>query len=571
MTSVMKCLHERTIWQVAAILVLSAGPALQAQELRSSLPGVFSEVLDVRVVNLEVVVTDSDGVPIFGLGPDAFELEIDGEVVPIEYFSEVRAGVAGTDKVDASVVPGLPSLVAGEPVGTSYLVFIDDFFSIARDRDQVLEALKSDLPLMGPEDRMAIVAFNGTELDMITTWSQSVPALERALEAALERPAFGLQRLAEQRQFNYDRTLSALSSIRAGEITTDAFLRTQLDPDERFYLERLTDQVSRSVTAGASTLRSFAEPPGRKVMLLLSGGWPFFPAMFLGPDVSPVVLSWELTDGQALFRPLTDTANLIGYTLYPVDVPGFNDLLANESPTLRDPRVEDVARTGLRGDGAFLRQQEVHYTLDFLARQTGGTSFINSERLDAFSGTVSDTRSYYWIGFTPNREWDDRRHKIEVSVKEKGFRVRSRDGFLDSSRRHEVAMALESTLLFGNPGGQGSLRVNLGEPKKKGRKKMEVPVTILIPLDEITFLPSEQGEVAQIELMVAVRDELGRRANIPAVPMAFQAPGDGEPGGLGSYEFSLQVRKQRNDAVIAVVDTASGRILSASVEIEPLE
>jgi VWFA-related protein len=532
---------------------------------------VFSEVLDVRVVNLEVVVTDRDGVPIFGLAPQAFDLEIDGEVVPIEYFSEVRAGVAGTETGEASVVPGLPSLVAGEPVGTSYLVFIDEFFSIARDRDQVLEALKSDLPLMGPEDRMAIVAFDGSDLEMITTWSQSVPELERAIEAALERPAFGLQRLAEQRQFNYDRTLSALSSIRAGEFTTDAFLRTQLDPDERFYLERLTDQVSRSVTASASTLRSFAEPPGRKVMLLMSGGWPFFPATFLGPDVSPTVLSWELADGQALFRPLTDTANLIGYTLYPVDVPGFNDLLANESSILRDPRVQEVARTGLRGDDAFLRQQEVHYTLNFLARQTGGTSFINSERLNAFSGTVSDTRSYYWIGFTPDREWDDRRHKIEVSVKEKGFRVRSREGFLDSSRRHEVAMALESTLLFGNPGGQGSLKVNLGEPKKKGRKKMEVPVTLLIPLDEITFLPSEQGEVAQIELMVAVRDEQGRRSDIPAVPMAFQAPGEGEPGAFGSYEFALKVRRQRSDAVIAVVDTTSGRILSASVEIEPME
>ena len=571
MTSVVKCLGERTIWQVGVVLVLLAASSVGAQERSNSLPGVFSEVLDVRVVNLEVAVTDRDGVPIVGLGPDAFELEIDGEVVPIEYFSEVKAGVVGTEKGEPSVVPGLPSLVAGQPVGTSYLVFIDEFFSIARDRDVVLEALKSDLPLMGPEDRMAIVAFDGRELEMITTWSQSVAELERALEAALERPAFGLQRLAEQRQFNYDRTLSALSSIRAGEITPDRFIRTQLDPDERFYLERLTDQVSRSVTAGASTLRSFAEPPGRKVMLLMSGGWPFFPATFLGPDVSPTVLSWELADGQALFRPLTDTANLIGYTLYPVDVPGFNDLLANDSTILRDPRVEEVARTGVRGDDAFLRQQEVHYTLDFLARQTGGISFVNSERLNAFSGTVSDTRSYYWIGFTPNREWDDRRHTIEVSVKEKGFRVRSREGFLDSSRQHEVAMALESALLFGNPGGQGSLGVNLGEPEKKGRKRMEVPVTILIPLDEITFLPSEQGEIAQIELMVAVRDESGRRADIPVVPMAFQAPTDVEPGGFGSYEFALKLRRQRNDAVIAVVDTASGRILSASVEIEPIE
>ncbi|MGB5344484.1 MAG: VWA domain-containing protein [Thermoanaerobaculia bacterium] len=554
---------------IPAILTLLVAAISQAQTPPSSLPGVFSEVLDVRVVNLEVVVTDRDGVPVFGLGPDAFDLRVDGETVPVEYFSEIRTGVVGTETGEDPVVPGLPDLTAGQPVGTSYLVFIDEYFSIARDRDRVLEAVKSDLPLLGPEDRMAVVAFNGSELEMISTWSQSVPQLERAIDAALERPAFGLQRLAEQRQFAYDRALGALSSIRAGDISTDRFLRTQLDPDERFYLERLTDQVSRSVTAGASTLRSFAEPPGRKVMLLLSGGWPFFPATFLGPDVAPTVLSWELNDGQALFRPLTDTANLIGYTLYPVDVPGFNDLLANDSTIVREQRVEELARTGIRGQDAFLRQQEVHYTLNFLAEQTGGVSFLDGARLDALSGAASDTRSYYWIGFSPAREWDDQRHKIEVSLREKGFRVRSRAGFLDSSRQHEVAMALESTLQFGNPAGQGSLRVNLGESKNKGRRKMEVPITIVIPLDEITFLPSEQGEVAQIELMVAVRDDSGNRADIPVVPLAFQAQGSGSPGSFGSYEFSLKLRRQHNDAVIAVVDTASGRILSASVEIEP--
>ena len=551
------------------ILALLAATSLHAQESPGALPGAFGEVLDVRVVNLEVVVTDRDGVPIFGLGPDAFDLTIDGENVPIEYFSEVRAGVAGNAKEEGPGIPGLPDLTVGQPVGTSYLVFIDEFFSIARDRDRVMEAMKSDLPLLGPTDRMAIVAFNGSDLEMISTWSQSVPELERAIDAALERPTFGLQRLAEQRQFDYDRTLGALSAIRAGEVTTDRFLRTQLDPDERFYLERLTDQVSRSVTAGASTLRSFAEPPGRKVMLLLSGGWPFFPATFLGPDISPTVLSWELADGQALFRPLTDTANLIGYTLYPVDVPGFSDLLTNDSTILRELQVESLGRTGVRGHDAFLRQQEVHYTLSYLAEETGGAAFLDGARLDALSKAVSDTRSYYWIGFTPTREWDDKRHEIEVSLREKGFRVRSRRDFLDSSRQHEVAMALESTLLFGSPAGQGSLRLVLGEVKNKGRRKMEVPVKIVIPLDQITFLPSDQGEVAQIELMVAVRDESGRRADIPVVPLAFQAQRAGSSEAFGSYDFSLKLRRQRNDAVIAVVDIASGRILSASVEIEP--
>ena len=40
---------------------------------------------------------------------------------------------------------GLPSLAPGSPVGTSYLVFIDDYFSVTQRRDEVLRSLKDDL------------------------------------------------------------------------------------------------------------------------------------------------------------------------------------------------------------------------------------------------------------------------------------------------------------------------------------------------------------------------------------------------------------------------------------------
>ncbi len=570
----------------AMILLIAASSTLSQETPGGALPGVFSEVLDVRVVNLEVVVTDKDGVPVRGLGPGAFRLEIDGEEVAVEYFSEIRSGVAAPrkDAPENLNVADLPAIVPGSSVETSYLVFIDEYFAFDRDRNVVIQSLIEDLPRLGPSDRMAIVAFNGKDLEMLSTWSQSVPTLERVLEGALERPTYGLNRLAEQRQFDFDEITRRLAGFRdpTGLLSAEDYLRTDLTPEERFYLGRLTDNVQRSVTAAMSTLRSFAMPPGRKVMLLYSGGWPFYPVVFLGSGVSPVILSTDVEEGSAIFRPLSDTANLLGYTLYPIDVPGFADILANDlggqrftgGSEARD-LIPDFTGTGAGiratpGDTSFQRQQEIQYTLRFLADETGGEAFIDAERTAAFDRVVSDTRSYYWLGFTPDRAWDDTRHDVKVSVIEPSFRVRSRKGYLDSSPQYEVAMALESALLFGNPDTADPIKVELGEPRKAGRGKMELPFSVYFPLESVTFLPGDGAQqVAQLELRVAVRDDSGERADIPVIPMIIRVDADLAPGMVGRFDTALKLRRKPHDAVFAVYDPVSGRILSTNAEITP--
>ena len=57
----------------------------------------FADSVDVRVVNVEAVVTDRSGVRIFGLIPEDFKLTVDGKTVPIEFFTEVRGGQALRD------------------------------------------------------------------------------------------------------------------------------------------------------------------------------------------------------------------------------------------------------------------------------------------------------------------------------------------------------------------------------------------------------------------------------------------------------------------------------------------
>ena len=150
----------------------------------------FGETIEVRLINIEAVVTRG-GERVEGLGPEDFELEVDGEQVPIEMFTEVRDGraISGSPGLRSATVPSatLPAFPAGEVVPTWFLVFVDDYFSLPNRRDQVLRRLRQQLDRLGPDDRMALVAYDGQRLELLSSWSGSERELERALRRFVAR------------------------------------------------------------------------------------------------------------------------------------------------------------------------------------------------------------------------------------------------------------------------------------------------------------------------------------------------------------------------------------------------
>src|SRR5688572_30124408 len=130
-----------TVWWPPSLVVAQHDP----QPL--DVPAVFSEVIDVRVVNIEVVVTDAAGKRVTGLGRGDFRVLVDGTERPIDFWSEVRdgealamppAGIAsdrrraeGSTRTWSSerAAPDLDPELEGIDVAahsTSYLVFVDD-------------------------------------------------------------------------------------------------------------------------------------------------------------------------------------------------------------------------------------------------------------------------------------------------------------------------------------------------------------------------------------------------------------------------------------------------------------
>ncbi len=537
--------------RLAACALAAAGGALAAGAAAAQdapPPAVFGETVDVRVVNVEVVVTDGEGRRVPGLGRDDFRLTVDGEEVAIDYFLEVRAGVVAGG---AGALP--PGAAAGAPAGTSYLVYIDDLLSRQTDRDRALERLRDQLPHLEAADRMAVVAFDGRRLDMLSTWTGSAAELERVLAEAAARPAYGLFFQAERRAADRDRGLLP---------PNDPFDASRLGLGDLDYAERVAARLERAVAGATAALRAFARPPGRKVMLLVAGEWPFAVDRWVSGR-NPVVNDPSVPTGQRLYGPLAESANLLGYTLYPADARGL------------DPeRLTDRAGAGLPDPTAFGlgREELTHETFEYLARQTGGRAWLNERGGEALAETAADTRSYYWLGFTARSGGDDERHDIRVRTASRGLDVRSRDSFRDLSRRAEVSLAVESAVRFGDGGVPGArpLPGEFGRPARGKSRRMQVPLKVAIPLDLVTLVAAPGGGVAgRVELRVAALDEFGETNEVPMIEIDLRLPRRPEAGKYSLYETPVELRRAAQQLLVTVHDAASGEAAAFSATVLP--
>ena len=465
----------------ASLPVLAQGDATGASD------SPFAEVIDVRVINLEVVVEEK-GVRVHGLQPEDFELTVDGREVPIEYFTEVIGGVAEVRQgstADATV----PAQIPGEQVASSYLVFIDDHFPIARDRNRVLDHLIEQLPNVRPVDQMAVVAFDGRQVDMLSNWTSSVNALTRTLKKAKDRKAGGLLRLAEQRAFRTEQELAAEGFGFNDTLSNRAAVFDDLTAEEEYYARRIGGEVERATMAATATLRSFAQPPGRKVMLLLSGGWPSDPVRVRHRRSGSRHCRHSPGPGRtATVEPLAETANRLGYTIYPVDVPGIETQRSRRlgvhprrrRPTAASRVANGSARTRPRSISSPIRPAARRWSTP-CATSPSSAWWPTSSRT---TGSASRRRGRATTRCTTS--------KVKVRDRKK-YKIRTRQNFSDLSRSTEVNMMVESALRFGGAPGGIPLTAEVGRGKSAGWGKRQVPLRVDIPLDALTFLPTGRG------------------------------------------------------------------------------
>ncbi|HEX2225256.1 MAG TPA: VWA domain-containing protein [Thermoanaerobaculia bacterium] len=513
------------------LLAFLAGPS-GAQEPAPAPPAAvsrtFSDTLDVQAVQLDVVVTDGQRQRVHGLTAADFRLLVDGEEVPVESFEEVRDGQV--------VTPG-----SQLEEGHRYLIFIDEvsinpLYDMQRLRDEALKGIASDLRTLDPRDQVAIVAMDGRQLEVLCPWTSGGPALDRLLQRMLRHTGFlaGSGVRLESTGPDFDRRLAAyqghldrLYAEEAWRLGAVDDTRKELKPSEQ------------AVGAAAAALRAFSGVSGRKIMLLLSAGWWDDPApkkkIQRFPNHPDIVWTesrkpdGERTLGSQL-RPIVDTANLVGFTVYPIFL-----------VWVTEPGPLQVAQAG-PGEGLLLT-----------AAETGG-DLLRPGRNRHLGKVVADTADTYRLAFTFTG--DDRRRDIKVEVRRPGVQVRSPNSFLPLSRRVRNALQLDQTLLTGAP--RPPLTVSAGAMRKIGDGLAELPLTVRLPDDPA-------ARTGQLELRIASVTRKGDRVVLPA--LSVPSVSEAAPG--LSQEVRIQVRHAPQDLDLVLVDLVSGKSFAGQVRVEP--
>lgn len=532
-----------------AALFLLVPALLTAQSAPTQAPMPFQETVEVRVMDLDVVVTDSRGRPIPDLTREDFTVRVDGRVVPIDFFARVDAGtIHAPDLAQASPDRVLEEFRRGGDayVPRHFLIYVDLGHMSLSARQRAVEGLRDLVTRMGPSDTGRIVLFDrrGKEL---TPWTASKEALLGGL-SRVEDAGVGMSRLMTERQ-----TMRDIDSV-------PLFRRSTRETFARNYAEQERAEVRRMLEDLEAEVATLAAMPGKKSLLHVSGGFELQPgyAMMAYASGSFGLSSFSVTNVSRELTELVRRANASEITVYTVDARGLT--AEGVSAAEDDPLA---SRPGV----AFLAREDSQAGLVTLARETGGIAVLNSNELTAGLARVyQDSSTYYSVGVNLSKLEGVAYRDVRVDVSRPGLTVRTRRGYAPRSpeeRARDSAMAALRTNLE-----YRAFPVSLRTaPPSKQKRLFVLPVQVTFPVSALTFLPGDDVARAQAEMYIGMMDDRGRMSDITRTDATFTVPNDTPAESPLNYTANLQTRKGSYRLVINVRDKATGRMGTGKTDI----
>ncbi len=503
------------------------------------------ETVDVRIVELDVLVTDRSGNPVHGLIAADFVITEDGQPRTISNLAEFRSAVGSTttpspaDSSSTTVQPDRPRQI---------VLFFDTLSTDAFSRTKAVRALTPLLETIHPSDEVMIVTWN-RKLEVLVP-----PTSDRArLHAGLKKVPRGISRapVNEQTPMVYS----------AGEESRR--------PSER-RLERLredTDAVTTARTVRA-LLSRLSGASGRKFLFIISDG------LALGGERADARAADDFQGNyRGMLAEVARDANAAGVTFYTMQPMGLvtGSSVTDEDAESHEENLFNSGSAGRRQD----RASQAASTLIMLARQTGGRFITNSNDLGAAVRLISrDMSNYYSIAWTAAPAATERERKLVVRVKDRDLRVRSRRSLIDRGPDTQLAQQMISNFMF--PVNSNALKISLrgAGASDVGRRRFAVPVDVVIPYSTLAFISEGEGFVAEISLFVAASDQKDnvsevRRFDRKVVAKQTDLKSMSKLQYVYGLDIDLQSRTGSNRVTVGVVDQLSKVTGFAVLEIPP--
>ncbi|BCW92119.1 MAG: hypothetical protein KatS3mg007_0013 [Thermoanaerobaculum sp.] len=488
-------------------------------------PQTFTTTTEVRVVNVEVVVTDAEGLPVTDLGPQDFLLFEDGQPVEVSNFFKVVQAQPQLATEDTSRGIGPQD----ERFRRRLVLVVDNNFLDPVTRARALEKAKEFLThSVAGESEWAVAAI-GQDLQYLLPFTSDAFQVAAALDEVGKLPSFASRHRLDFRLEN--------DPVRSQYLQTEEpsrGTRYDIGQTQRFASQERARRNLQSFAVTARVLgglmRSYATFGGRKAVVLLTGTMEFHPeAQYLVSNDPKTWADTGLTDRaqsdpaleslkrdtEEVLQALVRAANSTGFQLYVINTRGL------ESP-LRLHDVENRQLGMVKNVGSFTAPPETSdpETAPLTLVQGTGGLYLRSNQIEKpLTKVLEDTATYYSLGYAPKHPPDRQFHSIAVKVQRAGVKVRHRLGYLDLPEEEKLAQELATPLTFPKPKGALPVTLSLEERGPEG-KEYRMAAQVTVPLSALVFLPQPSGGVAaSCTVYLAVYNEKGE--NLTVVPKSF--------------------------------------------------
>lgn len=467
--------------RVLPLLLIAAAAAAQQ--------GYF-ETFEVRLHNLDVVVTDEQGQPVRGLTKEDFIVLEDNAPQVITNFSAYENGAVTADSASAETV-------RDQAPPRRFVFFVDEMGIQYAARKTLIRHATGLVDQMREGDLGAVIRPTGKHR-IAQNFTTDAAAVRRTLAEVIDsctlrgnRPGMELREL--ERAFE-----------NASGDGDRAYARSR-------YLANVTDRVRQRLSQLRALVASMAGVEGRKVIVIITSGLSAHPGrefMDLGSATKigfdQPVMEWGQpgNDFNPIINELARTAAAHGITFYALEpeVP----LVARKTAASRnESTTENNRHASVRENlpNSFV-DEHLHFrgmTLTSLTKKTGGTWLRGVATIDdVFRQVATDLQSYYSLAYRAKGARDQPR-RVTVSIRNRPeLRVRTRTEVVDRSPEREMSDLTAANLLFPRERNELPITVTTAGRAKAGRNFFTVPIDVAIPLQALTFLPSEGGKYAAV-------------------------------------------------------------------------
>ncbi|MEJ2109320.1 MAG: VWA domain-containing protein [Acidobacteriota bacterium] len=496
------------------LLVFALNAYVQAQTPAASRNQSRNKVfrVEVNLVQVDAVVTDSKGQPVSGLTADDFAVYQDGKEQEITSFSMVRmeTNPVPQPREYKSSQPS-ESLLASTPLPSSLKIrreqirrtialVVDDlgisFDGIVRTKEALRKWVDTR---MQPGDLVAVI-LTGSGVGSLQQFTTD----KRILHAAIDRITYNL-------------------SGRVGVSSFDPI--SDMDWGLTGYAADDHDMILTEGTVGAIqfVLSGLKDVPGRKSLILFSEDM----RVFLGGEGRDIFMRSPL-------QRLIDEANRSAVVIHAIDPRGVVYTGPTAEDNMSSLEQEDIAGIYEDRTTELLSSQDGMVQLTEL---TGGLFEHSRNDIDtALTEVVNDGEVYYLIGYQPDADTAARMqqgyrrfHTIKVKVKRKGLQVRSRSGFFGTTdsveepptRRERIERALVS------PFASGNLPVRLTALFSQTKDKKSCLNALLhFNTNQLVFTDEEGWKKAVIDVVVTTFNAKGEQVNLSNRTWSIMAKGE---------------------------------------------